>query len=166
MLRSFACLLGMLLAPLAMADLRPLAETELESINGQDGLTISASITYNANPSLTRCPGGCGARFTIRPGQSEGVIAIDNVKGTFSFDGVTLDIVTIDSGFNGEGAQFNQDALKLGLRESHLSDVQFTLSGANQVSGKEPGFQQTDLLTFHTNGKIQLRGDLYVFPTP
>lgn len=157
-------LLG-LLCPLAMADLRPLAETELEAINGQDGLSISASISFNANPAITRCPGGCGARMTIRPGQSEGVIAIDNIKGTFSFDGVTLDIVTIDSGFDGEGAQFNQDAFKLGLRETRLTDVQFTLSGANQVSSG-PGLRQTDLLTFRSDGQIQLRGDLYVFPAP
>ena len=164
MLRSFVCLLS-ILSPLALADLRPLEETELEAVNGQDGISISASIRFNPNPALTRCPGGCGARVAIRPGQSAGVIAIDNIKGTFSFDGVTLDVVTIDSGFNGEGALFNQDALKLGLRESQFSDVQFTLSGANQVSGSQTGLQQTDLLTYHTNGKVQLRGDLYIFPS-
>jgi len=164
MLRSFVYLLS-ILSPLVLADLRPLEETELEAVNGQDGLNISASIRFNPNPALTRCPGGCGARVAIRPGQSAGVIAIDNIKGTFSFDGVTLDMVTIDSGFNGEGALFNQDALKLGLRESQFSDVQFTLSGANQVSGSQTGLQQTDLLTYHTNGKVQLRGDLYIFPS-
>lgn len=102
MLRLFAGLFC-LAAPLAMADLRPLEETELAAVNGQDGLTISASIRFNPNVSQTRCAGGCGARVTIRPGQSAGVIAIDNIKGGFSFDGVTLDIVTINSGFNGEG---------------------------------------------------------------
>ena len=160
----FVCLLSFL-SPLALADLRPLEETELEAVNGQDGISISASIRFNPNPALTRCPGGCGARVAIRPGQSAGVIAIDNIKGTFSFDGVTLDMVPIDGGFNGEGALFNQDALKLGLRESQFSDVQFTLSGANQVSGSQTGLQQTDLLTYHTNGKVQLRGDLYIFPS-
>lgn len=164
MLRSFACLLS-ILSPLALADLQPLEEAEMAAVNGQDGISISASIRFNPNLQLTRCPGGCGARVAIRPGQSAGVIAIDNIKGTFSFDGVTLDVVTIDSGFNGEGALFNQDALKLGLRESHFSDVQFTLSGANQVSVSQPGLQQTDLLTFHTDGQVQLRGDLYIFPS-
>ncbi|HLV16284.1 MAG TPA: DUF6160 family protein [Pseudomonas sp.] len=164
MLRLFAGLFC-LAAPLAMADLRPLEETELAAVNGQDGLTISASIRFNPNVSQTRCAGGCGARVTIRPGQSAGVIAIDNIKGGFSFDGVTLDIVTINSGFNGEGAQFNRDALKLSLREAYFDNAQYTLSGANQVSATQPGFQQTDLLTYHTNGRVDLRGDLYIFPS-
>src|SRR5690606_41321731 len=88
MLRLFAGLFC-LAAPLAMADLRPLEETELAAVNGQDGLTISASIRFNPNVSQTRCPGGCGARVIVRPGQSAGVIAIDNNKGGYSFDCVS-----------------------------------------------------------------------------
>ena len=164
MIRLLAFLLS-LAAPLVMADLRPLEETELEAVNGQDGISISATLRFSPNAALTRCPGGCGARVAIRPGQSEGIIAIDNIKGGFSFDGVTLDIVTIDSGFNGEGAQFNGDALKLGLRETHFDDVQFTLSGANRAEASGPGFQQTDLLTYRSNGQVLLRGDLYIFPS-
>ena len=164
MFRVFACLLMSVSAPLVMADLQPLEETELAAVNGQDGLSISASIRFSPNPALTRCPGGCGTRVAFRPGQNGGVIVIDNLKGGFSFDGVTLDVVTIKDGFNGEGAQFNSDALKIGLRETHLHDVQFTLSGANRANATGPGYEQADLLTYRSNGQVQLRGDLYIFP--
>jgi hypothetical protein len=161
----FACVL-LFFCPTVWAELRPLADAELGSVNGQDGISISASVKFNPNAHLTRCPGGCGARIAIKPGHSDGFILIDNLKGTFSFDGVTLDIVKIDSGFNGEGAQFDAEALKLGLREAHFADVQFTLAGANQASATQPGLQQTDLLTYRTNGAVNLQGDLYIFAAP
>lgn len=164
MRRAFPLLLS-LCFPLAQAELRPLAETELEAVNGQDGISVSAAIRLNANPHETRCPGGCGARVAIRPGHSDGVIAIDNIKGTFSFDGLTLDVVTIDSGFNGEGALFNKDAIKIGLRESRLDNVQYSLSGASSADTTQPGFHQHDLLTYHANGQILLRGNVYIFPS-
>ena len=53
MLRSFACLLS-ILSPLALADLQPLEEAEMAAVNGQDGISISASIRFNPNPQLTR----------------------------------------------------------------------------------------------------------------
>ena len=150
---------------LAWADLRPLAEDELGAVSGQDGISLSASVTFNANPGLTRCAGGCGARIAINPGRSVGFIIIDNIKGTFSFDGVTLDIVKIDSGFNGEGAQFNGEALRIGLREARFTNAQYSLSGANQAS-QGAGLQQHDLFTYQVDGAVRLQGNLYVFPAP
>jgi hypothetical protein len=150
---------------LAWADLRPLAEDELGAVSGQDGISLSASVTFNANPGLTRCAGGCGARIAINPGRSAGFIIIDNIKGTFSFDGVTLDIVKIDSGFNGEGAQFNGEALRIGLREARFTNAQYSLSGANQAS-QGAGLQQHDLFTYQVDGAVRLQGNLYVFPAP
>lgn len=162
-LAGFALLCGL---SLAQAELRPLAENELQGVTGQDGLSLNASLNFAGNPSQTRCPGGCGMRIAIQPGQSAGFIVLDNIRGTFSFDGLTLDIVKIDSGYGGEGAAFNAPAMRLGLTEAHFSIAQFTLAGPNRARGDQPGLVQTDLLTYQTNGAVRLHGNLYLFASP
>src|SRR3990167_9357209 len=74
---------------------------ELQGISGQAGLSISASLNFAANPAQTRCPGGCGTRVAIQPANSSGFIVLDNIQGAFSFEGLSFDIVTIDSGYDG-----------------------------------------------------------------
>lgn len=153
-------------AALAQAELRPLDEGELQDVTGQDGISLSANLTFAPNPVLTRCAGGCGARVAIKPGHSDGFIVVDNILGTFSFEGLKLDIVTIDSGFAGEGAQFNGQALRLELTEARFENARFTLGSSNQARGDQAGFRQTDLLTYSTNGEVRLHGNLYFFAAP
>ena len=63
---------------------------------GQAGISISASLNLQENPSQTRCAGGCGARLAIQPaGSGNNYLVIDDISGKFSFDEVTLDVVTI-----------------------------------------------------------------------
>lgn len=159
-----ACFLA-LLAPVAAADLQPLAEEELQAVDGQAGISLAVDLHINRNPANTRCSGGCGARLTFRPGQSDGYIVLDNIQGRFSFEGVTVDIEHIDSGFNGEGAQFNQQVLKIGLQAATFDQAQITLAGSNQ-SQPGPGFTQTNLLTYQTSGSVHLQGNVYIFGTP
>lgn len=150
----------------ALAELQPLAENELQEISGQAGLSISASLNFAANPAQTRCPGGCGTRVAIQPANSSGFIVLDNLQGTFSFEGLSVDIVTIDSGYAGDGAAFNASAMRLGLANASFSNARVTLAGSNSAASGGAGFQQTDLLTYRVNGDVRLSGNLYLFAAP
>lgn len=150
----------------AAAELRPLAEDELQEISGQAGLSISADLNFAVNPAQTRCPGGCGMRVAIKPANSAGFLVLDNIQGTFSFQGLSFDIVTIDSGYDGDGAAFNAPAMRLGLADASFSNARFTLAGSNSAASGGAGFQQTDLLTYRVNGDVRMNGNLYLFAAP
>jgi len=159
--------LALLLSALpAAAELRPLAEEELQGVSGQAGLSISADLNFAVNPAQTRCPGGCGMRVAIKPANSAGFLVLDNIQGTFSFQGLSFDIVTIDSGYDGDGAAFNAPAMRLGLADASFSNARFTLAGSNSATSSGAGFQQTDLLTYQTNGAVRLQGNIYIFAAP
>lgn len=164
--RRFLSAVLLLAAAAAQAEMRDLDDSEMSDVSGQDG--VSLSVNFNLAPVAgdNRCTGGCGARLAIQPLNSTGFIVLDNIKGTFSFDGMTLDMVTIDSGFNGDGALFNRQAMKIGLTNASASNLQFTLGGANQGKVAASGLQQTDLLTYQTTGAVKLTGNVYVFGTP
>lgn len=162
-------LLGALLLALAcgaQAEMRGLDDSEMSDVTGQAG--VSLSINFNLAPvaSDTRCTGGCGARLAIQPLNSTGYVVLDNIKGTFSFDGMSLDMVTINSGFNGDGALFNRQAMKIGLTNASATNLQFTLGGSNQGVVSGSGLQQTNLLTYQATGAVKLTGNVYVFGTP
>lgn len=150
----------------AVGELRPLDEAELQAVSGQAGLSISANLNFAANPEQTRCAGGCGTRVAIKPGNSAGFIVLDNIRGAFGFEGLTFDIVTLDSGYGGDGAAFNAPAMRLGLADARFDNARFTLAGSNSATSSGVGFQQTDLLTYQTNGDVRLRGNLYIFAAP
>lgn len=164
--RRFLSALLLLAAAGAQAELRNLDDSEMSDVSGQDG--VSLSVNFNVAPvaGSTRCPNGCGARLAIQPLNSTGFIVLDNIKGTFSFDGMSLDMVTINSGFNGDGALFNRQAMKIGLTNASATNLQFTLGGANQGKVAASGLQQTNLLTYQATGAIKLTGNVYVFGTP
>ncbi|KAF1072007.1 MAG: hypothetical protein GAK45_00348 [Pseudomonas citronellolis] len=163
-LRISLCAGLALIATLAQAEMRDLDDHEMADVSGQDGVSLSVNLSLAGNAADTRCSGGCGARLAIQPMSSTGYLVIDNVKGTFAFDGMTLDVVTINSGYNGEGAQFNGQALKLGLTNASVSNLQLTVGGANQAKVGS-GLQQTNLLTYQASGAVKLTGNVYVFGT-
>lgn len=150
----------------ARAEMRGLDDSEMSDVTGQDG--VSLSVNFNLAPVAgdNRCSGGCGARLAIQPLNSTGYIVLDNFKGTFSFDGMSLDMVTINSGFNGDGALFNRQAMRVGLTNASATNLQFTLGGANQGKVAASGLQQTNLLTYQAAGAVKLTGNIYVFGTP
>lgn len=152
----------------AFAELRPLDEGELQDVNGQSGISLSANLKFAANSANTRCPGGCGTRVAFQPAKGVGFLVLDNIRGAFSFEGATIDIVGIDSaaGFGAEGAAAGTQAVLVGLKNGQFDHFQWTLAGSNQAVPGGAGFKQTDLLTYQTNGQTRLQGDLYLFATP
>ena len=165
--------------------LEPLAEEELQQVLGQGGVYLSGDITINdtggplnntsdgSNPAIWKnnCPAGfseprCGARIAVNASSSSGWLVLDNIRGRFSFEGITLKTRTIDSGFDGDGTSFNNDVLEIGLPNTiKYSNVSFTLANSSHARPTDSGFNQTDIFNVNIDGDVSLRGNLLLFPT-
>ncbi|WBG63803.1 DUF6160 family protein [Pseudomonas citronellolis] len=160
-------LLAMLTGPLAQAELRTLPDDDLGQVVGQDGLSLGVTVNIQKTPSITRCPGGCGARVAIQPaGSGNNFLVLDNISGTFSFDEVTVDILSINSGFGGDGAAFNRQVLRVGLKDVNFDGISLTLAGANKARSTDAGLVQTDLLSARVDGVLHVQGNLNLFQVP
>ncbi|MCJ2359195.1 hypothetical protein IPC1339_23945 [Pseudomonas aeruginosa] len=156
--------LALLFSASAGAELRSLGDSDLDDVVGQAGISISASLNLQENPSQTRCAGGCGARLAIQPaGSGNNYLVIDDISGKFSFDEVTLDVVTIKDGFGGDGAAFNRPVLRVGLKDTSFQDLRFTIAGANKARGTDPGLVQTKLVSARIDGTLKLQGNVNIF---
>ncbi|UVE17013.1 hypothetical protein NVV93_15660 [Pseudomonas sp. LS44] len=193
--------LGLLLVPLlAHAELQPLADESLSQMSGQGGVYLSGEFSINKdggalwstpasnNPaqwtaSQRSCASGgtsaaveaCGMRLAIRSEAAGGWYVLDNLKGIFSFEGLTLRTRTINSGFNGDGVGFNQEVLEFGLpNELRWKQGSFAFGVANQggwrnkaisaASGGDPSYQQTNIFSAQIDGSIRMQGNVLVFP--
>lgn len=178
--------------------LEPLGENELQQVLGQGGVYLSGDITINetggplndsfntdgsdannpaawqVNCSAASTDKRCGARIAVNAGgnTSSGWLVLDNIRGRFSFEGMTLKTRAIDSGFDNkgdgtsDGEAFNSDVLEIGLpNKINYSNVSFTLANSSDARPTDTGFQQTDILNVNIDGDISLRGNLLLFPT-
>ncbi|MFI8384170.1 DUF6160 family protein [Pseudomonas sp. NPDC079086] len=190
---------GILLAMPAFAELQALDDDTLSSMNGQGGVYLSGEFSINKdggvlwskpasnNPSTwtasqrscatagASAPENCGMRVAIRSEADGGWYVLDNLKGVFSFEGLTLRTRTINSGFNGDGATFNQDVLEFGLpNEVKFKDGSFAFGVANQggwqnkslsvANGGNPSYQQTNIFSAKIDGTIRMQGNVLIFP--
>lgn len=166
---------AVLLSTLAQAELAHLDDEVLSGVSGQGGIYLSGDVTINEmggpiqNSYFGACdePGKkCGARLAYRLKQDGGWFVLDDIRGSFAFEGLTLRVRHIDSGFGGDGALFNRDVVELGLPNVvRYQDVQFKLAASSTARPTDPGFQQTDLLSIEMQGDVTLEGNLLVFPT-
>jgi hypothetical protein len=167
--------------------LEPLAEDELQQVLGQGGVYLSGDITINetggplnnlsdsSNSGIWQdsCTSAstnkrCGARIAVNAGDgaNTGWLVLDNIRGRFSFEGMTLKTRTIKNGFEGDGVLFNNDVLEIGLPNTvSYSNVSFTLANSNEARPTDAGFMQTDILNVKIDGDVTLRGNLLLFPT-
>jgi hypothetical protein len=192
MIKIIITALSVLYFPCSVA-LEPLGEEELQQVLGQGGVYLSGDITINeaggplndmtdaSNPSVWQasCATGsaekrCGARIAVNAGDgvNSGWLVLDNIRGRFSFEGMTLKTRTITSGFDddgsgaSDGATFNGDVLEIGLPNTmKFSNVSYTLANSNQARPTDAGFNQTDIFNVKIDGDITLRGNLLLFPT-
>ena len=175
--------------------LEPLADEKLQNILGQGGVYLSGDITINeaggplnnqddiGNPAIWQkdciSTGAsddprCGARLAVNAGDDgvSGWLVLDNIRGRFSFEGLTLKTRTITDGFDGDGAGIDGsgfgDVLELGLPNTvKYSDVTFTLANSNRARPEESatGFRQTNIFDVRINGDVTMQGNLLIFPT-
>ncbi|MFV8572642.1 DUF6160 family protein [Marinobacter sp. SBS5] len=168
----FVCLL--LMPFYANAELDPLADDALSDVSGKGGIYLSGDVSVNEvggpvqNSYFGRCDEQdkkCGARFAYRLKEDGGWLVLDELRGKFSFEGLTLRVRSIDSGFGGDGEQFNRDVIEVGLPDTvRFKDVQFKLAASSTARPIDPGFHQTDIFGIEMQGDVIMQGNLLVFP--
>ena len=158
-----------------MAEMKSIDDGDLSEVTGQSGVYLSGDISINENGgplsdnyfgACTDATKSCGARIALQTEQDGGWFVIDNLRGGIAFEGLTMKIRDIDSGFGGDGALFNREVLEIGLPGTiRFDDFQFTLAGSATERPSDPGFQQLDLYGVEMSGEATLKGNLLVFPT-
>lgn len=160
----------------ASAEMASIDDAQLSEVTGQSGVYLTGEISINEeggpldNAYFGACSDPakvCGARIAAQTQQGGGWFVIDNLRGTIAFEGLTLQLRTINSGFGGDGALFNKDVVEIGLPDTvRMTDFQFTLATSNNVRPGDAGFNQIDFGTVEMGGEVTLEGNLLVFPTP
>lgn len=179
-LRKLSALAGSILATLllgapAAAEMARLDDGALSDVSGQGGIYLSGDVTINEeggplqNAYFGACSDDtkrCGARLAFKVKEDGGWMVLDDFRGKFAFEGLTLRVKKIDSGFGGDGALFNREVLEIGLPGTvRYQDVQFTLAGSSTARPTDTGFQQTDIISVEMQGEVLMEGNLLVFPT-
>ncbi len=159
----------------ASAELSSIDDEVLSGISGQAGVYLTGEITINENGGPIQnayfgdCSDNtkrCGARLAYQTKQNGGWFVLDDFKGGFSFQGLTLRVRDINSGFGGDGAKFNREVLEIGLPDQIKVDkLQYTYATSSTARPSDAGFQQTDIYTVEIDGNITMQGNLLVFPT-
>lgn len=171
---AFGLIISLLCSPASYAELSSIDDEELSVISGQAGVYLSGEISINENggPIQNAYFGNCsdtkkcGARLAIQTKQNGGWFVLDDFKGGFSFQGLTLKVRNINSGFGGDGAKFNREVLEIGLPDQIKVDkLQYTYATSSTARPTDVGFQQTDLYSVEIDGNVTLQGNLLVFPT-
>ncbi|MET1080743.1 MAG: hypothetical protein ABWY06_22255 [Pseudomonas sp.] len=192
---------GLAWACAAQAELQPLADSALGEFSGRGGVYLSGEFSINKDGGVlwstpsSNLPSswtagqrscatagaataqGCGMRLAVRAEEGGGWYVLDNIKGIFSFEGLTLRTRLVNGGFGGDGQGFNRDVLEFGLPdEVKFKDASFTFAVANQggwrnratslANGGDPSYQQTNLFSAKVDGSIRMQGNVLVFPTP
>lgn len=159
----------------ATAELDRLDDQDLAEVSGQGGIYLSGDISINEmggpieNTYFGRCDDPdkkCGARLAYRLKEGGGWMVLDEIRGNFAFEGLTLRVRSVDSGFGGDGEKFNGDVMEIGLPDVvRFNDVRFKIAGSNMPRPTDPGFRQTDILAVDMQGEVIMEGNLLVFPT-
>lgn len=184
-----------LLPALVLAELQPLDDGVLGEMSGQGGVYLSGEFSINkdggvlwdtpasndpaqwsANQRSCALAGAamaesCGMRVAVRSGANAGWYVLDNLKGIFSFEGLTLDTRTLTD------ASGEREVLAIGLpNEMRFRDGNFAFGVASQggwrnralnaASGGDPSYQQTNIFSAKIDGSIRMQGSVLIFPTP
>lgn len=191
--RTVGVLLSLLPA-LALAEMQTLDDSSLSEMTGQGGVYLSGEFSINKDGGVlwgtpttndpaqwtanqrscalagAASPESCGMRVAVRSGANSGWYVLDNLKGIFSFEGLTLDTRTLTS------ASGEREVLALGLpNEIRFKDGNFSFGVASQggwknkalsaANGGDPSYQQTNIFSAKIDGAIRMQGSVLVFPT-
>lgn len=157
------------------AELQSIDDGELSSFTGQAGVYLTGEVSINeeggplANSYFGDCSDTtkvCGARLAFQTQQNGGWFVIDNIKGSISFEGLTLQVKNISTGFGGDGNLFNRDVIEIGLPENiRMNDFQYTIATGSSSRPTDATYKQVDFMTVEMSGELTLQGNLLVFPT-
>lgn len=172
---SVSLLAALVLSAPAQAEMARLDDGDLSDVSGQGGIYLSGDVSINEdggplqNAYFGACSDdtkSCGARLAFRVKEDGGWMVLDDFRGKFAFEGLTLRVTEVNSGFGGDGALFNREVLEIGLPGTvRFQDVRFTLAGSSTARPTDTGFQQTDIISVEMQGEVLMEGNLLVFPT-
>ena len=172
--KAAATMAALMCSPFAIAEMAPLDDAGMAEVSGRGGIYLSGDISINElggpiqNDYFGRCDEQdkkCGARLAYQLKEGDGWMVLDEIRGMFAFEGLTLRVRSIDSGFGGDGELFNRDVIELGLPDTvRFNDVQFKIAASNTPRPTDPGFMQTDIFAVEMQGDVLMQGNLLVFP--
>lgn len=158
----------------ALAQLKKMNDADMSNVAAQGGIYLSGDITLNQdggpiqNAYFGSCSDStkhCGARIAVQMSQNGGWLVLDDLRGKFSFQGLTIRTRKISDGFGGDGALFNRDVLEIGLPNVvQFDNVSMNIATSSTSRPTDTGFQQTDLFSVQMQGKVTMQGNLLVFP--
>lgn len=198
-MRSKTWLLAVLLiACPAWAQLSAMTESDLREQSGQGGVQLSGAFSINTlggalwrtpvsnnpttwsadqrscAPSGAAAPQACGMRLGLRAQAQGGWYVLDNVKGRYSFEGLTVRTRHISSGFGNDGAGFDRQVVQIGLPTSlEVHEASMELAMSNQANwrnrqvgaaGADTSFRQNNLISLGMSGTLKTEGHLLIFP--
>ena len=173
----FAAVMILMVLP-AYADMKPMGEDDMSNVSGQyGGMSLSGDIAFNENGGPLDeedvgfdCSSGgrCGSRIAAQLSEGGGWFVLDDLQGTFAFDGLTLRTRTIDSndtGFGSDAGDFNRAVIEIGMPETaRFENFSYTIATSSTARPTGPDFQQTERLSVEMDGEVTLDGNMLVFP--
>lgn len=159
----------------ALAELASIDDEDLADVTGQSGVYLTGEVSFNEEGGpLTDSYFGdcndankvCGARIAVQTEQAGGWFVLDNIRGSIAFEGLTLEVKNISTGFGDDGALFNRDVIAIGMPESlRFNDFQYTIATGSSERPSDAGYQQVDLMSIEMSGEATIQGNLLIFPT-
>ena len=175
--------------------LEAISEEALDSVSGQNGVSLSGELSFNEDGGpLTSSDVGnidpndasivwgtcteknalradrCGARLAVKPNDTDGWLALDELKGSVSFEGLTLrsrDIASTDNfgGDEDEAGITGKTVLEIGLpNEVKFENFSYSYVTSSQGRPTDAGYQEQVRHGIDFNGSVQMQGNLLVFP--
>ena len=169
--------------------LEEISDESLSRVTGQNGVNLSGELNLNENGGpLTSSDAGnagvwgtctekqastverCGARLAVQPSENGGWIALDEMKGKLSFEGLTLRSRVIDGAaddFGGdEVAADGKTVLEIGLPDQmKFENFEYSVVTSSQARPTDAGYTQQVRHGVNFNGSVNMQGNLLVFPT-
>lgn len=160
---------------IASAELASIDDEELASVTGQSGVYLTGEVSFNTEGGPLEdsyfgdCADAnkvCGARLAFKTEQNGGWFVIDNIRGSIAFEGLTMQVKSITSGFGGDWQLFNKDVIAIGMPENlRFNDFQYTLATGSSARPSDANYEQVDFMTVEMSGEAHIQGELLIFPT-
>jgi hypothetical protein len=187
--KLLVCFIFIFFMTISSHALEAISEDVLDTVTGQDGVSLSGELSFNEDggPLTSVDSGGiwgtctekndspsgadrCGARLAVKPNATDGWIALDELKGSVSFEGLTLRSRDIDAtddfgGDEDEAGITGKTVLEIGLpNEIKFKEFSYSYVTSSQGRPTDVGYQEQVRHGIDFNGSVQMQGNILVFP--
>jgi hypothetical protein len=146
-------LAGLIVLP-AYADMEPMGEDDMSNVSGQyGGMSLSGDISFNKNGGPVHYG---GTRIAAQLSEGGGWFVLDDIQGTFAFEGLTVRTRSVSAG------DFNGAVIEIGMPDTaRFDDFGYTIATSTAAS---PGGQQNEIFSVEMGGEVTLDGNMLVIP--